>query len=375
MVKNELDFRSSTPLYRQLSKILIKEIALNKYKTDDKFYTEKEIQAKYKVSTTTAKFAVNELVYRDILYRRPRKGTFVKDISGLNERKSDIITKSNTVAIVLSKLISDSVLNPFYSVIIEEIESVMFNNGFHLSIFIVDNSAKKNKMLLSKIQNSELSGIYLIGGSLDKNLIRNIIDTGIHTVVIDGPIRDKNLNSIVIDDVDGAFQAVKYLIENGHRKIAYIGGGFKDRASKLRLEGYKKALLSAVIPVDENLIIMGKAINFENGFNCAEQLLENRKMLPTAIFAVNDVVAIGVMKYILGNNFIIPDDISIIGFDDIEIASHVYPRLTTMKSNRNEIGKIAAEMMVTLIKGETIQEKERIFKVELIERESVKKIK
>ena len=373
-----LENHSSLPLNKQLVNLLIDEIISNNYQPDDRFYTYREIAGKYKTSIITVKLAIQDLIKRNMLYLRPRKGTFIKDARIIFNTSAPHLNSRNIVFISSTMPEGATWLNPFYSIILASLESKLEKNNYSLEVLSINQEAHnglKSKKLFLKIAQNQLDGVFLTGGNLDKEFITRVMETGIPIVLVDGPIRNNNFHHIAIDDVAGAEIAVEYLIKKGHKKIAYLGVNLDERASRMRLEGYKKALKSHNIKINEKLIITEKPfIYFKTGFENMKILLK-QKELPTAVFAVNDGFAFGAMKAIKQSHYRIPEDISIIGFDDIEMASHMHPALTTMHVDRKKIGLLAARRMSNLINKKINKEKETVIKPVLVERESVRNLK
>ena len=372
-MKNKLDHNSINHLHKQLISILIEDIVSNDFQPHDKFYSERIIADKYNTSVRTVKLALQELITRDMLYKKPQSGTFIKNNKityGLNSSKD----KSYNIIYITSRMTEDEWLNPYYSVIIASIESQLEESGYHFNIFrLSKKSPDREKRLFVDIAQNQLDGVFLAGVYLDAELTYRIAETGIPTVLVDGPILDKSLNHIVVDDIKGAYDAVEYLIKKGHKKIAYLGGMPNERASKRRLIGYEKALQAHKIKINSSFIKYSGGMNFKNGVKAMQKIL-SQKDRPTAVFAVDDMLAVGCMKAIRMNNLRVPEDISIIGFDDLEIASHISPGLTTMHVDRKRMGYLSAKRMLDLINRNKNGKNEIVIKSKLIERETVSKI-
>jgi LacI family transcriptional regulator, repressor for deo operon, udp, cdd, tsx, nupC, and nupG len=154
---------------------------------------------------------------------------------------------------------------------------------------------------------------------------------------------------VAVDNVAAAKAAVNYLISQGHERIAAITGPSDIPSSNERLQGYLEALREANIDTDVNLQIAGN-YTVESGMNCAEQLLLLRKR-PTAIFSFNDEMAIGVMKLLKKQGFLIPEDLSVMGFDDIHYAEFVTPALSTVHQPLKEIGTTCINLLLEQLRG------------------------
>lgn len=159
-------------------------------------------------------------------------------------------------------------------------------------------------------------------------------------------IKDKN-STVKIDDYQAALDATQYLISKGHKRIAFIRGLEDQHATQERFKGYEQALVKANIPFDPTLVLPG-AFSFESGMEAGEKIV-HMKDRPTAIFAANDDMAAGVIVAAHKNNLKIPEDISIMGFDDSELSERIWPPLTTIRQPRIEFGERASEILISRI--------------------------
>jgi LacI family repressor for deo operon, udp, cdd, tsx, nupC, and nupG len=176
---------------------------------------------------------------------------------------------------------------------------------------------------------------------------------------------------VAVDNVAAAKTAVNYLISLGHKRIAAVTGPGNIASSNERLEGYRLALKEAGIELDNALQIEGGYI-VQSGMDCANQLLLLPQR-PTAIFCFNDDMAIGVMKFLQKQGFVVPDDISVMGFDDINYAQFVTPSLTTVHQPLHEIGSTCIDLLLKQLKGQTVEPGRRFLPFELKVRDSTGK--
>ena len=183
-------------------------------------------------------------------------------------------------------------------------------------------------------------------------------------------IEKLNKNCIIIDDIAGGIMATEYLIKLGHRRIAHITGPLTTRSALNRLKGYQLALKNYNIEYDNELIGEGD-FRIKGGYQVMKRFLKLTK-LPTAIFAANDLLALGAMQAIQKKNFYIPEKFSVIGFNDIELASFVYPSLTTIRQPILEMGNLAVKMLLKIIIDNEFNQKKVILRPKLIIRESCK---
>lgn len=248
--------------------------------------------------------------------------------------------------------------------------------GYNVLVSIVS-KPKDYKKVKESFYNKTISGGIFIGERNDEPEIKEIISAGYKVALIDQDFKSdediyKKCIIINIDSFTGAYDATKYLIDLGHTRIAHISGSTGIFSTIERVEGYKKALMDAGISVKNNLILKGN-FNIEGGYSATKKLLS--KDNPTAIFLGNDSMAIGAMQAIGELGLRIPEDISLIGFDDIEVARYLRPALTTVKMTLVEMALIANNALITSIENNSSFSANYIVPAELIERDSCMQLK
>jgi len=256
--------------------------------------------------------------------------------------------------------------NPFYSRVLEGVEAELALNNYNLLLQIINESTpdKLPKMIRERL----VDGLILVGTFRDNHLQR-ILDSQLKVVLIDPNVQRSEYSQVLIDNEHGAFQATKYLIDRGHKRIGFISGDLSRVSFQHRYNGYIKALKSQNIEVDENMICTG---GLENGYDLVNCLF--RKNNFTAIFFANDINALFGYKAIHEMNLRIPDDISIIGFDDIDLSKLASPPLTTVRVYKEELGSIAVRTLLRVIQNHEEKPMTTVVPIELMERESVRSI-
>ena len=214
-----------------------------------------------------------------------------------------------------------------------------------------------------------VDGLVLIGGSVPGDEIAELVGS-VPTVVVARQLAGDQHYCVFMDNVDGGYQATKHLIEHGHRQIVFIGGLQQHTDATDRFTGYKQALLEAGIDLDPNLVLDGD-FSAETANRLTTELL-NKKHPFTAIFTANDMTAFGAHLALHRHGLKVPDDVSLVGFDDQMEAAFMTPPLTTVRQPALEMGEQASKTLVKLIRGEEIQSEE--VRPKLIVRESVAKI-
>jgi LacI family transcriptional regulator len=214
-------------------------------------------------------------------------------------------------------------------------------------------------------------GLILILPHTDDDEIQSLEQEGVPIVMVDHRGSTIKLPAVDVDNYTGSRQATEYLLGLNHSRIGFIAGLYA--ASSARLRGYKEALLNAGVPFDKTLVVQGNFLQ-PSGFAAMTKLLELSKP-PTAIFAANDLTAFGAMEAIKEHGLRVPDDISVVGFDDIPMASQVYPPLTTVRQPLAEMGVAAVRMMIAKLRGVEPPSKRITLPTELVVRATTRDLK
>ncbi|MCK4640019.1 MAG: LacI family DNA-binding transcriptional regulator [Candidatus Marinimicrobia bacterium] len=272
--------------------------------------------------------------------------------------------RTENVGVIFCRESKPLSLNPFYSRVLEGIEAELAINNYNLVLHLLPEvyRCEYPKMLKERT----VDGVVLVG-VLQEKFINQLRNQEIPVVLVDPKITVDEFSQVLIDNEHGAFQAAQYLINKGHRKIAFISGDLDRLSFRQRFEGYKKALRHYRIPIVDEFIRTG---GLEQGYDHVKALLALRGR-PTAIFAANDINAIYGYKAVKDSKLRLPDDISIIGFDDIELAKIASPPLTTIRVYKEEMGSIAVRNLLKIVNKETVNPITTLIPVRMIERESV----
>ena len=273
--------------------------------------------------------------------------------------------RTENIGVILCRESNPLSGNPFYSRVIEGIEAELSINNYNLVLHIMVDYLKKEE-LPKMLKERNVDGILLVG-MLNKEFIEEVHKINIPAVIVDPNLIVKNFDQVLIDNEHGAFLATQYLLNNGHRRIGFISGDITRSSFYQRFVGYKKALDYNNIPLDESLINTG---GLEEGYQQTKDLLELQNP-PTAIFSSNDTNAIIGYKAARDLGYKIPDDISFIGFDDIDLTKFVTPTLSTIRVYKTELGSIAVRNLLKIINKEKDVTHTNVLPIKLIERDSV----
>lgn len=271
----------------------------------------------------------------------------------------------------LGMLIPD-ITNPFFAELARGVEDAANENGFNIILCNSDDKLKKERTYLEILREKRVDGLILGTAHIRDKSILELEKKKFPYILISRNVERLNKNCIIIDDLAGGMMATEYLIKLGHHRIAHITGPLKTRSGLNRLKGYQLALKKHKIEYNDELVGEGD-FRIKGGYQVMKRFLKLTKP-PTAIFAANDLLALGAMQAIQKKNFHIPEDFSVIGFNDIELASFVYPPLTTIRQPMQKMGALALKMLLKIIEEGEFNQKKVTLKPKLIIRESCKKI-
>lgn len=271
----------------------------------------------------------------------------------------------------LGMLIPD-ITNPFFAEIARGVEDAANANGFNIILCNTDDKLKKERIYLEILKEKRVDGLILGTAHIRDKSILELEKKKFPYILLSRNIEGLDKNCVIVDDVVGGIIVTEYLIKLGHRRIAHITGPPTVRVANNRLEGYKFALEKHQIEYYEELVEEGD-FRIKGGYQAMKKFLELPEP-PTAIFAANDLLALGAMQAIQKKKYHIPEDFCIIGFDDIRLASFVYPPLTTIRQPMLEMGALAVKMLLKIIEEGEFNQRKIVLKPKLIIRESCRKI-
>jgi DNA-binding LacI/PurR family transcriptional regulator len=253
--------------------------------------------------------------------------------------------KTNSIAIVMP-----DVLNPFYGEVYSFMRTSVLQNGYTPILYTTADDLELLKSYLSGISIRQLDGLILCFVDEDE-IIKEFIEeiqSQVPIVLISWDVTNVTLNTVVIDVFEGIYTATNHLISLGHKNIAYIGGFESSRISREKYNGFVKAMDDAGLKINLEFVYKGPD-SLQTGYHAARKLSRNTNNSPTAIVAEDDFMAVGSMKYFLQNGIKIPDEIAIIGFDDILVGRMYEPSLSTISLPKEQIGVEAVKLLLSKI--------------------------
>jgi LacI family transcriptional regulator len=322
-----------------------------------------------KVSPTTVSHVINETRFvmpetKERVYKAMKKLKYQPNLLA----RSLATGKTHTVGLVIS-----DIRNPFYPELVQGVEEMAVRNDYNIFLCNTDYDIEKGVRSIGALIKRKIDGIIVASSQVDSSILKQLTDTDVNFVLVDWCKRNIKVDSLYFDYKVGIAEAVSHLVSLGHRNIYFIGGPKNLKTAEIRIrnfidtiESYKELRL--------NYKILEGNHKIDGGYRAARKILRN-KDLPTAIICSNDLTAIGAMKAFQSGGVKIPDDISIIGLDNIALTEIVSPELTTIELERYKIGKTAMEMLLNRMKDKKLPKQICTFKTKLIVRESTAKSK
>jgi len=308
--------------------------------TDEKIPSERTLAKELGMSYMTIRKAIDKLVDQGYLFRVPAKGTFVAD------RKTPMRNKTKNIGYFLDNSIKDGLTSPYYSLIFNALEKESGKKGYALVFFTnLDDANAASAM-------KKVDGVIASCFPRVEHIIQEI-KQHVPVVVIDNASFDKSIPSVIIDNFSAIVDSFDSLYSLGHKRIGFMTGLDDSDVGNNRLAGYQYALKHHKIAEQPEFIYRGD-YSYESGIHGASILLALDEP-PTAIICANDSMALGAMKEVSQQGLVIPDDISIVGFDDINVASQIIPPLTTVSAPIEKIAAQSIEMIHTLVTGKTVE--------------------
>lgn len=258
--------------------------------------------------------------------------------------------ETQTIALI----VADNV-NPFFAELARAIEDYGFDIGYNVILCNSDRNSAKELAYLDMLISKRVDGIVYTTMSAHLDQLQVLLDNKIPFVTFEREY--EQIDAVLLDNVEAGYTATKHLLDLGHRRIACICGPDAKTRSNARLLGYEQALTEAGISLDPNLIQAG-AWTCESGQQCTQYLFELPSP-PTAIFACNDMMAIGSLTFLHEQDMRVPEDVSVIGHDNIALSSFTCPPLTTIATPIAEVGQRLSQLLLDRINGKLPQEPQR----------------
>lgn len=260
--------------------------------------------------------------------------------------------------------------NTYFSVVLEGVEAECRRRGLHLIYTLLEDDANQLAGARETLNKSGVGALLLVNFT-NQDLVAGLLELGLPTVLVDHYFPDLPLDVVMNENYAGSVRAVTYLIQMGHRKIGFLDG-LEHYTIQRRREGYRAALEAAGIAFDPRRMLPGD-LQVSGGVRAADEILA-RKLDCTAYFCANDNAAIGLMKGLQSHGIRVPEDVSVVGFDDIDLAHLITPGLTTVQANVDQVGRMGVFRLLERVKDPNLPVTQTLIYSRLVERQSAKRV-
>jgi DNA-binding LacI/PurR family transcriptional regulator len=249
--------------------------------------------------------------------------------------------RSNTYGLIIP-----DITNPFFPEFVRSFESILAETNFNMLVATTESQPRRMQKTIHRMLVSQVEGVALLASEIETVPIESMITNRVPLVTMDRRLVGRGLSDVCVDSTSGMRAAVRHLYKLGHRKIGYIGGSAGPTISDHRLHSFLLAMGVVGLPAEPQFLRVG---NYRvSGGEAAMAELLSLADRPTAIISANDLTAIGALRVIRQQGLSVPEDFSMIGFDDIEMCNFVYPPLTTLRLSRNEMANTFATALEAL---------------------------
>jgi len=273
--------------------------------------------------------------------------------------------RTHTIGMVIT-----TISDPFITQVVDGVEERAKHTGYSVFLSTSQNNPAQEMAVVETFHRRRVDAIIVTSSRVGSLYSARLDKLQIPIVLINNQEEGKYLYSVAVDDEQGARLAVEHLLSLGHRRIAYIATAHRPKSNRRRLTGYKTALAQAGLSPNPAFVFSSET---ESDLQQGEQAIDAlREKGVSAVFCYNDMIAIGLLMACRRRGIAVPRQLSIAGFDDIEMARYVSPPLTTVRQPRRQLGQLAMEMVLNLLKGQTVAN--RRLACELIVRESTERV-
>lgn len=278
--------------------------------------------------------------------------------------RSLVMKKSQLIGVLVP-----DISNLFISELLNGIEEICKMYGYDVLLCNTYGETDEELKYINLLRSKQVAGVVFVSWKIEKSCVDVLTESKIPCSYIAKNAQDFDIYSVCIDHKQATYDMTRHLLGKGHRKIAFFRSSVDDSIEdSQRLKGYKEALTAEGRAIDTSIILQGDR-TAESGYALTNALIEQEKSVD-AIFASSDEMAIGVIGALIDHGLRIPQDVSVVGYDDIKMASMMRPTLTTIRQPIYDMGAVSVRMVVKLINEEPIEDKVNFLPYELVERQS-----
>lgn len=327
--------------------------------------TIKDVALKAGVSSATASRVAGNYGYTS----KPIQKKVMAAIKELGYRPNAVarsmVTKStHTVGLVVT-----DITNPFFAHLMRSVEDITWEAGYTLFLANTDENVQREEAIIQNIMERQVDGLILVPAtSQPTTYLEHFVQQGIPLVLLDRSIQGLAADTVMVDNEQGAHQAVSHLIRLGHHRIGMVIDNLDISTNAERLAGYRRAFHEADLPVEEDLI-QSCQFTEQSAFHLTTEML-NQKPRPTALFAANNFMTMGILHAARQANLRIPEELALVGFDDLEWTAYNPMELTTVAQPVAELGNVAARQLLLRLRGDVVSPMDIRLKTNFIIRKS-----
>jgi len=330
--------------------------------------TIKDIARMAGVSTATVSKVLNR---KDEKISAPTRERIFKLVDEYNYVPNRIASSLVTKKTKTLGLIIPNIANPFFPEIARGAEDLANEKGYNLILCNTDDRLEKEESYIDMLEEKMVDGIIFTASSQRNDKLERLGRVRVPVITVDREVEGlATQGKIVVDNIQGAYEAGTYLVDAGYKKIIHITGPLTSKPARDRLKGLKDALEDKKIYFDDNRVYSNEFRSEWGYYAISEIIKENIEF--DAIFCGNDLIAIGVLKALKENKIKVPENVGLVGFDDIYMAQMLDPELTTVSQPNYEMGYKSAEMLIYMIENKLKEADPIILKTKLVVRKSTR---
>jgi DNA-binding LacI/PurR family transcriptional regulator len=306
----------------------------------------KDIADQLEVSTATVSRALNDKPgVSDELRQRINELAAKLDFTPNIVARNLVGGRTGAVAFILHRQAFPVSSDPFYFLIMRGVERELDKAGYHVVLSTVGNKPDGDNLRV--VRERRVDGLILAGPDIDPSLVMSLTHLGLPAVLVDNAMEHIPMDCVLCDDREGARMAVEHLLSHGYKQIIFVGGPTSWLSTREREKGYADAMQAAGLPIH---VMHESATTLDAGLAASRKLFA-RKDRPAAVYAVNDAMAMGVIRAAGEAGLKVPGDLAVAGFDDVSIAASTDPPLTTVRVDKEIMGELAARRLLELVEN------------------------
>lgn len=335
----KVDRRINVPLYMQVYEALLKRIQDGSYRTGALLPSERELSGLFSVDRLTVRRALELLADEGLVEKKPGLGTWVRELPPRLPGPADL--RNLVFALPKSASQIDRITEPWISRLFYRLQAELAKRSFQL----IYTTLGEDEGFPPLLGDDQVAGVIFVS-QVPGKFLREARRRGLAAVVVN--FYDDYFPSILPDRERGSCEAVRHLLELGHRRVAFISGIATYLSSQSSYVGYKQALIDADLDWRSQITREGDW-TFDGGYRAMRSILLEEEETPTAVFACNDMTALGAIEAIKEAGLRVPADVSVVGFDNVEQGSHADPRLTTVNLDTDLMARAACQKLLFTI--------------------------